>query len=134
MAQPEGPEGEKSAPGRRDKEPEQPNPAVQLEPLVWMKDCLAWGTRAQPGKHVMTMRAINIGLYGEVPEESRDMSRRPREPSPSPACPPPGCSTPAGITRRSGGGRWPTAADLRVRRGLCSKLDRQTSLSTLHGG
>lgn len=87
MAQPEGPEEEKSSPDRPEEEPEQPNPAAQLEPLAWMKDCLAWGTRAQPGKHGMTMRAINIGLYGEVPEESRDMSRRPRGAFPIPGVP-----------------------------------------------
>jgi len=78
MAPPEGIEEEKSPPDRPGEEPEQPNPAPQQESLSWMKDTLAWGTRVLPGKHGMTMRAINVGLYGEVPEESRDMSRRPR--------------------------------------------------------
>ena len=78
MAPPEGPEEEKSPPEPLDEESEQANPAVQQESLSWMKDTLAWGTRATPGKHGMTLRSINVGLYGEVPEESRDMSRRPR--------------------------------------------------------
>lgn len=78
MAPPEETEEEKSPPDRPSEGPEQPNPAVEQESLSWMKDSLEWGTRAQPGKHGLTMRAINIGLYGEVPEESRDMSRRPR--------------------------------------------------------
>ncbi|HIN06750.1 MAG TPA: hypothetical protein EYM65_11055, partial [Dehalococcoidia bacterium] len=78
MAPPDGHEEETPAlypPGAGH---EQPEPAVLEEYLAWMKDSLEWGTKAKPGKHGMTMRAINVGLYGEVPEESRDMSRRPR--------------------------------------------------------
>ena len=48
------------------------------EPLAWMNDTLQWGARAQPGKHGLTMRDLNVGIYGEVPESSSDMSRRPR--------------------------------------------------------
>lgn len=44
----------------------------------WMNDTLQWGVRAQPGKHGLTMRDLNIGSYGEIPESSTDMSRRPR--------------------------------------------------------
>ena len=78
MAPIEGPEDEKSQLDRPQEDPEQTIPAEEQESFSWMKDCLAWGTRVQPGKHGMTMRAINVGLYGEIPEESRDMSRRPR--------------------------------------------------------
>ena len=44
----------------------------------WMNDTLEWGVRAQPGKGGLTMRDLNVGSYGEVPESSSDMSRRPR--------------------------------------------------------
>ena len=57
--------------------PETP-PTPSAEPLGWMNDTLQWGVRAQPGKHGLTMRDLNIGIYGEVPESSSDMSRRPR--------------------------------------------------------
>ena len=63
--------------GGQSQESEAP-PAVSAEPLAWMKDTLEWGVRAQPGKHGLTMRDLNVGVYGEVPESSSDMSRRPR--------------------------------------------------------
>ena len=55
--------------------------------LDWMNDTLEWGIRAQPGKHGMTMRVLNIGSYAEVPESSTDMSRRPRGAFPVPGVP-----------------------------------------------
>ena len=56
-------------------------------PLAWMNDTLEWGVRVEPGKHGMTMRGLNVGSYGEVPEYSADMSRRPRGASPVPGVP-----------------------------------------------
>ncbi|MCY4365780.1 MAG: hypothetical protein OXE17_06110 [Chloroflexi bacterium] len=53
-------------------------PAVSSEPLAWMNDTLQWGVRVQPGRKGLTMRDLNVGIYGEVPESSSDMSRRPR--------------------------------------------------------
>ena len=38
--------------------------------LTWMQDTLEWGAKAQPGKHGLTMRDINVGIYADVPEES----------------------------------------------------------------
>ena len=55
--------------------------------LTWMQDTLGWGARAQPGKHGLTMRDINVGIYADVPEESRDMSRKPRGAFPVPGVP-----------------------------------------------
>ena len=78
MAPPEGTEEEKPLPEIPSPETDKPDPPVQQETLSWMKDTLEWGVRARPGKNGMTMRGINLGSYGEVPEESRDMSRRPR--------------------------------------------------------
>ena len=46
--------------------------------LEWMQQTLEWGTRALPGKHGLTLRAINVGLYGEVPDKSTIMNRMPR--------------------------------------------------------
>ena len=57
------------------------------KPLDWMNDTLEWGIRAQPGKHGMTMRVLNVGSYAEVPEVSDDMSRRPRGAFPVPGIP-----------------------------------------------
>ena len=55
--------------------------------LAWMQDTLEWGVRARPGKHGLRMRDINAGIYGDVPEESRDMSRKPRGAFPIPGVP-----------------------------------------------
>ena len=63
------------------------SPAASSEPLAWMKDTVQWGVRAEPGKHGLTMRDLNIGIYGEIPESSTDMSRRPRGAFPIPGVP-----------------------------------------------
>ena len=55
--------------------------------LEWMEQTLEWGTKAIPGKHGLTMRAINVGLYGEVPEKSTVMNRMPRGAYPVPGAP-----------------------------------------------
>ena len=62
-------------------------PPSRAASLAWMNDTLEWGVRAEPGKHGMTMRAINVGSYADVPEFSTDMSRRPRGASPVPGVP-----------------------------------------------
>ena len=67
--QPAGQEVEASEPASPDATPNR---------MTWMEDTLEWGVRAQPGKHGLTMRDINTGIYGDVPDESQDMSRRPR--------------------------------------------------------
>ena len=48
------------------------------ERFPWMKDTRQWGTRAQPTPHGLTIESIMVGLYGEIPEESREMTRMPR--------------------------------------------------------
>jgi len=58
--------------------PATPEASPQRQPLDWMQDCLQWGTRAAVGPHGLTLRAINVGLYGEVPEAWPEMSRMPR--------------------------------------------------------
>ena len=66
---------------------QQLSPSVSSEPLAWMNDTRQWGVRAQPGRHGLTMRDLNVGIYGEVPESSSDMSRRPRGAFPIPGVP-----------------------------------------------
>ena len=69
------------------KAPEQAASDADPNQLSWMQDTLEWGIRARPGKHGMTLRNINVGSYGDVPEESRDMSRKPRGAFPVPGVP-----------------------------------------------
>ncbi|MEE3005287.1 MAG: hypothetical protein VX638_07525 [Chloroflexota bacterium] len=76
--QPAGQEVEASGPASPDATPNR---------MTWMEDTLEWGVRAQPGKHGLTMRDINTGIYGDVPDESQDMSRRPRGAFPIPGVP-----------------------------------------------
>ena len=57
-------------------EPEAPPSPTERFP--WMKDTRQWGTRATPTAHGLTIDGINVGLYGEIPEESREMTRMPR--------------------------------------------------------
>ncbi|MDZ4278355.1 MAG: hypothetical protein U1B78_04370, partial [Dehalococcoidia bacterium] len=42
-------------------------PAPQLD-LAWMKVPTEWGTRAKPTKKGLTIEAINVGKYGDIPD------------------------------------------------------------------
>ena len=53
-------------------------PPSPTDRFPWMKDTRQWGTRAKPTAHGLTVGGINVGLYGEIPEESREMTRMPR--------------------------------------------------------
>lgn len=52
-----------------------PRQAVALD---WMQDCLEWGVKAPQEAHGLTLGAINIGIYGAIPEEWDEMTRMPR--------------------------------------------------------
>jgi hypothetical protein len=52
-------------------------PAPQLD-LAWMKVPTEWGTRARPTKRGLTLEAINIGKYGEVPDVWEYQTEMPR--------------------------------------------------------
>ena len=52
--------------------------AAPSERFAWMKDTRQWGVRAPVTAHGLTVDAINIGIYGEIPDESREMTRMPR--------------------------------------------------------
>ena len=53
-------------------------PQSPSERFPWMNDTRQWGTRAQLTPHGLTIESIMTGLYGEIPEESREMTRMPR--------------------------------------------------------
>jgi hypothetical protein len=58
-------------------------PAPQLD-LAWMKVPTEWGTRAKPTKKGLTIEAINIGKYGEVPDLWEHQTEMPRGAVPIP--------------------------------------------------
>ena len=86
MSTPETPE-ETPSDGQEPESTETEGQDSSPERLTWMQDTLEWGVKARPGKHGLTMRDINVGIYGDVPEESRDMSRKPRGAFPVPGVP-----------------------------------------------
>ena len=86
MSTPESPEENPSA-GQEPESIESESQDSSPKRLPWMQDTLEWGVKARPGKHGLTMRDINVGIYGDVPEESRDMSRKPRGAFPVPGVP-----------------------------------------------
>ena len=53
-------------------------PQSPTERFPWMKDTRQWGTRAALSPHGLTVQAIATGIYGEIPDESREMTRMPR--------------------------------------------------------
>ncbi len=62
-------------------------PAPSGPSLDWMNDTLQWGTKVPPGKHGLTIGDLQVGVYGEIPEVSTDMTRRPRGAFPIPGIP-----------------------------------------------
>lgn len=59
-------------------EVETASPAPPPPSLDWMQECLEWGAKAEVGPHGLTARAINIGIYGDIPDEWEEMTRMPR--------------------------------------------------------
>jgi len=52
--------------------------------LSWMNVPTEWGTRARPTKHGLTLEAINIGKYGDVPDAWPYQTEMPRGAVPIP--------------------------------------------------
>ena len=46
--------------------------------LSWLDPGTEWGIRAKPGRRGLTLDEINVGSYGEVPNEGDDWTMRPR--------------------------------------------------------
>ncbi len=65
--------------------------AVQAVPepsYEWMGLSNQWGVRVKPDEHGLRLSALNVGIYGEVPEYWDDQTRRPRGALPRPGIPP----------------------------------------------
>jgi hypothetical protein len=52
--------------------------------MSWMQVPTEWNTRAKPTKHGLTLEAINIGKYGEIPDEWPYQTEMPRGAVPIP--------------------------------------------------
>ena len=65
-------------------------PEVEIAPpdLSWMNNTLQWGTRAVPTKNGLTVDALNVGVYGDVPDFWDDQTRKPRGAYPVPGVAP----------------------------------------------
>jgi hypothetical protein len=46
--------------------------------LSWLESTAEWGVRARPGRRGLTVDEINVGSYGEAPEDSETWTMRPR--------------------------------------------------------
>ena len=62
----------------------------QVLDLSWMRVPTEWGIRARPGKKGLTVSALNIGSYGDIPHRWPYQSEMPRGPHPIPALAPVG--------------------------------------------
>jgi hypothetical protein len=60
--------------------------APQLD-LSWMKVPTEWGIRVRPGKHGLTVGAINVGTYGDIPDYWPYQTEMPRGAYPIPGVP-----------------------------------------------
>jgi hypothetical protein len=60
--------------------------------LDWRGRSNQWGTRVKPGKHGLRLGDINVGIYGEIPEQWQDQTRNPRGAIPRKGVPPLGYS------------------------------------------
>jgi hypothetical protein len=76
---------EQPAASAQETSPGAPAQAAQQQPaappldLSWMNRSIQWGTRAPVHKQGgLTLGAINIGAYGEIPDHWEDRSRMPR--------------------------------------------------------
>ena len=46
--------------------------------LDWMDQQGEWGMEANPGKQGLTLADVQVGAYGDIPDESDNMTGRPR--------------------------------------------------------
>ena len=54
----------------------------------WTGRSNQWGTRVKPGKHGLRLGDLNVGIYGEIPEQWQDQTRNPRGAIPRKGVPP----------------------------------------------
>jgi hypothetical protein len=60
--------------------------------LDWRGRSNQWGTRVKPGKHGLRLGDLNVGIYGEIPDQWQDQTRNPRGAIPRKGVPPLGYS------------------------------------------
>ncbi|MFU8813909.1 MAG: hypothetical protein ACNA7W_01095 [Pseudomonadales bacterium] len=60
--------------------------------LAWMGKSNQWGVRVKPGKHGLRLGDLNVGIYGDIPEQWQDQTRNPRGAIPRRGVPPVGYS------------------------------------------
>ncbi|HYM16315.1 MAG TPA: hypothetical protein VEZ14_12220 [Dehalococcoidia bacterium] len=60
-----------------------PGGAIEVD-LSWMQVPTEWNTRAKPTRHGLTLEAINIGKYGEIPDVWEYQTEMPRGAVPIP--------------------------------------------------
>ena len=56
-------------------------PAVSDRPppgFKWMNRTNQWQTRVKPNKHGLRLGDLNVGIYGDIPEQWQDQTRNPR--------------------------------------------------------
>lgn len=58
----------------------------------WTGRSNQWGTRVKPGPHGLRLGDLNVGIYGEIPEQWQDQTRNPRGAIPRKGVPPLGYS------------------------------------------
>ena len=58
----------------------------------WMNKTRQWGTRVKPNKKGLTLGALNVGVYGDIPDQWEDQTRMPRGSVGRPGVPPIGYS------------------------------------------
>ena len=58
----------------------------------WAGRSNQWGMRIKPGKHGLRLGDLNVGIYGEIPEQWQDQTRNPRGAIPRKGVPPLGYS------------------------------------------
>lgn len=64
-------------------EPQRPRPTFD-----WMGKSKQWGVRVKPGKHGLRLGDLNVGIYGDIPEQWQDQTRNPRGAIPKRGVPP----------------------------------------------
>jgi hypothetical protein len=70
-----------------DEAPPRPKPTFE-----WMGKSNQWGVRVKPGRHGLRLGDVNVGIYGEVPDQWQDQTRNPRGAIPRRGVPPLGYS------------------------------------------
>ena len=56
--------------------------------FAWMHKSKQWGTRVKPNKKGLTLGALNVGVYGDIPDHWEDQTRMPRGSIGRPGVPP----------------------------------------------